>query len=172
MYENLNFKPEYYTITQLVEPNVIEVEGTWFIKLKGVSPQEDVKRWLKKGDIIRVIPYRRSADARIISDVWLGNTHINRQFPSYEFMRAFESWKNVNSEKYSIEEEQLIQAFRRSEILLPDSLKASFYNWKKNRFPEQKIGSKSFVAGEVYNKREQIKHQMIQEFNKWKKELL
>jgi len=46
MNTNLHFKPEYYKITQLVEPNVIEVEGTWFIKLKGVSdstPKEEIK---------------------------------------------------------------------------------------------------------------------------------
>ena len=174
MYENLNFKPEYYTITQLVEPNVIEVEGTWFIKLKGVSnhPQEGVKKWLKEGDIIRVIPYRRSSDARVISDVWLGNTHINRQFSSYEFMKAFEDWKNVNSEKYSVEEEQLIQAFYRAANLLPESLKSSFYNWEKNLFPQQKIGSRYFETGGAYNKKEQLKNQMIQEFNEWKKEIL
>lgn len=81
-----NFKPGYYKITSLVEPNVIEIENTWFIKLKGVGDNtelEELKKWLKEGYIVRVIPYQRNNAARIISDVWLGNTHINRQFLSY-----------------------------------------------------------------------------------------
>jgi len=42
---------EYYKITQVIEPNVIEVEGTWFVKLKGVSdfiPQEEIKLFRKQ----------------------------------------------------------------------------------------------------------------------------
>ena len=87
MPENLDFVPDYYKITKLVKPNVLEVEGTWFIKLKGVADNtnpKELEKWLKEGNIIRVIPYRRSNDARIISDVWLGNTHINRQFSNYK----------------------------------------------------------------------------------------
>ena len=83
----LNFKPDYYKITRLLEPNILEVEETWFIKLKGVNdsaPPEELKKWLKEGDIVRIIPYRRNNEARIISDVWLGNTHINRQFSNYK----------------------------------------------------------------------------------------
>ena len=83
---NLNFKPDWYKITKLIGPNVLEVENTWFIKLKGISdntPKEELEKWLKEGNIVRVIPYRRNNEARIISDVWLGNTHINRQFSSY-----------------------------------------------------------------------------------------
>ena len=51
MNENLNFKPGYYKITKLVEPNVIEVEGTWFIKLKWVgdhTPKEEILLEKKK----------------------------------------------------------------------------------------------------------------------------
>ena len=84
--EFLDFNPGYYRITKLIPPNVLEVDATWFIKLKGVSDdtkQEELKKWLKESHVIRVIPYNRSPDARIISDVWLGNTHINRQFSSY-----------------------------------------------------------------------------------------
>ena len=87
MNKNLNFTPGYYKITKLIEPNIIEIEETWFIKLKGVGENTDLeefKKWLKKGNVVRVIPYSRSNDARIISDVWLGNTHINRQFSNYE----------------------------------------------------------------------------------------
>ena len=100
MSENLNFEPGYYKITKLVEPNVLEVEGTWFIKLKGVGDhtlKEELKKWLKENNIVRVIPYSRSNDARIISDVWLGNTHINKQFPNYEtdnFIQAFGYWNS------------------------------------------------------------------------------
>ena len=87
MSENLNFEPGYYKVTKLVGSNVIEIEGTWFIKLKGVSDHTlkgELQKWLQENNIVRVIPYERSDDARIISDVWLGNTHINRQFSNYE----------------------------------------------------------------------------------------
>ena len=87
MNENLNFEPGYYKITKLIEPNVIEIEGTWFIRLKGVSDNtepEELKKWLKESNVVRIIPYSRSNDARIISDVWLGNTYINRQFSNYK----------------------------------------------------------------------------------------
>ena len=84
----LNFKPGYYKITKLIGSNVLEVEGTWFIRLKGVdeenSKKEELEKWLKKDCIVKVIPHSRSQDARIISDVWLGNTHINRQFSNYK----------------------------------------------------------------------------------------
>ena len=86
MSKNLYFEPDYYKITKFLAPNVLEVEETWFIKLKGVDDNtnsEELKKWLKEGNIVRVIPYERSPDARIISDVWLGNTHINRQFSNY-----------------------------------------------------------------------------------------
>ena len=87
MSDNLYFKPDYYKITNLLAPNVIEVENTWFIKLKGIDDNADIKelsKWLKEGNIVRVIPYSRNEDARIVSDVWLGNTHINRQFSNYK----------------------------------------------------------------------------------------
>lgn len=79
--------PGYYKITKLVTPNVIEVEDTWFIKLEGVSDQTEKKelgKWLSEGNLVKVIPRYLSNDARIISDVWLGNIHINRQFSKYE----------------------------------------------------------------------------------------
>ena len=83
----LNFKPDWYRITKLIGSNVLEVEDTWFIKLKGIddnTPEDEIKKWLKEGNIVRVIPYSRSKDARIISDVWLGNIHVNRQFANYK----------------------------------------------------------------------------------------
>ena len=83
---DLHFKPDWYKITKLIGPNVLEIENTWFVKLKGVgdnAPKEELKQWLKEGNIVRIIPHWRNEDARIVSDVWLGNTHINRQFPSY-----------------------------------------------------------------------------------------
>ena len=85
MKNNLNFKPDYYKVTKLVEPNLMEVESTWFIKLRGVDDDhpDELSKWLKEGYIVRIIPYSRNEYARIISDVWLGNTHINRQFSNY-----------------------------------------------------------------------------------------
>ena len=84
----LLLKPGYYKVTDLIEPNVIEVDGTWFIKLKGVNenvPKKELSKWLKENNIVRVVPYGPPAeDARIISDVWLGNVHINRQFSGYD----------------------------------------------------------------------------------------
>ena len=95
MSENLYFEPGYYKIIKLYGPNVIEVEdtvgwrrqGAWYVKLKGVGDSSDEKelhKWLKEGQIVRVVPYSRNPDARVVSDVWLGNAHINRQFPGYE----------------------------------------------------------------------------------------
>ena len=86
MSANLYFEPGYYKITKLVGANVLEIEDTWFIKLRGVddnTSEEELKKWLKEGNIVRVIPYSRSNDARVISDVWLGNTQINKQFSNY-----------------------------------------------------------------------------------------
>ena len=86
MSEVLNFKAGYYKVTQLIEPNVIEVEDTWFIKLKGVGDNtkpNELHDWLKEDVYVRVVPHSRNNEARIISDVWLGNTNINKQFSSY-----------------------------------------------------------------------------------------
>ena len=83
----LNFKPGYYRVTQLIEPNVIEIDGTWFVRLAGVDEntgEGELSKWLNTGSSIRVVPYERSNDARIISDVWLGRVHINRQFSNYQ----------------------------------------------------------------------------------------
>lgn len=91
MSTNLHFKPGYYKITKLIGANVLEIEDTWFIKLSGIddnTPEEEIKKWLKEGNIVRVIPYSRSKDARIISDVWLGNIHINRQFANYKVRKS------------------------------------------------------------------------------------
>ena len=77
----------YYRISKLIAPNVLEIEDTWFIKLKGVgenTPKEELEKWLSKDDFIKVIPRSLREDARIISDVWLGNIHINRQFSNYD----------------------------------------------------------------------------------------
>ena len=175
MNTNLHFKPEYYKITQLVEPNVIEVEGTWFIKLKGVSdstPKEEIKKWLKESNIVRVVPYRRDNDARIISDVWLGNTHINKQFSNYRrdnFIQAFEYWKSSNSERFSPAEDELIRAFDIVESEIKTSLKGSFKNWMKSRYPQPQ--ERINIAGEIHNRRERLKNQMIKDFNEWKEKV-
>ena len=105
MKDNLYFEPGWYKITKLWPPNVLEVEDTWFIKLKGVgddTPKEELTKWLKENYMVRVIPYRRDNTARIISDVWLGNTHINRQFTNYKmdnFIQAFKRWHDSITSK-------------------------------------------------------------------------
>lgn len=87
MKDLLGFQPGYYKITKIFGPNVLEINGTWFVKLKGISDNTDkneIKEWLREGNSIRVVPYERNDEARIISDVWLGETHINRQFKNYK----------------------------------------------------------------------------------------
>ena len=120
MLDNLSFEPGYYTVTRLVEPNVIEIDDTWFVRLKGVNNDtkpEELKKWLRVGYIVRVIPYRRdSRPYNTISDVWLGNTHINRQFSNYEidnFIQAFEEWQKSRNAHFLENKNEL-------EDLIPD----------------------------------------------------
>lgn len=178
MNKNLNFKPGHYKITKIIEPNVIELEETWFIKLKGVSdrvPKEEIKKWLKEGNIVRIIPYRRNDDARIISDVWLGNTHINRQFSHYKidnFIQAFEYWKNLTNSEQPEAEDELIEAFHRVESEISSfSLKNSFKQWLAFRGPQKRVDSFPPSVDEIIEKREQSKKQMIQDFDEWRKQL-
>ncbi len=176
MNKSLNFEPGYYKITKIVEPNVVEVEGTWFIKLKGVggsTPKEEIKKWLKEDNTVRVVPYRRGDDARIISDVWLGNTHINKQFPNYKldnFIQAFEHWNSSKSaERFSSEEDELIQAFYIAESKINRSLKYSFEKWMESRYPQKIVNGISLPAGAISEKREKLKNQMIKDFNEFNK---
>ena len=87
MITKLHFKGGYYRVTQLIEPNIIEIEGIWFVKLEGVDEQTvkgtKLQEFLKMGTLIKVIPYSRTDDALIISDVWLDDIHINKQFSNY-----------------------------------------------------------------------------------------
>ena len=176
MSENLNFKPGYYKITELVEPNVLEVEDTWFIKLKGVgdhTPKEELIKWLKKSNIVRVVPYSRSNDARIISDVWLGNTHINRQFPNYKtdnFIQAFREWKN-HKKDYSEEkikaEKELIKAFYIAKPLISNKLEHSFNSWIESRYLRERTGSMPLGLEENFRRKEQARDQIIADFNNW-----
>ena len=58
MSTNLYFEPGYYKITKLIGANVLEVEDTWFIELRGVNDdvsEDEIKKWLKEGYIVRVI---------------------------------------------------------------------------------------------------------------------
>ena len=176
MNKNLNFKPGYYKITKIVESNVIEVEGTWFIKLKGVgdsTPKEEIKQWLKEDNTVRVVPYRRSSDARIISDVWLGNTHINKQFINYKldnFIQAFEHWnRSISVERFSSEEDKLIQAFYIAESEINRPLKDSFKKWIESRYPQKRVNGTTLSVGAISEKREQLKNQMIKDFNEFRK---
>ena len=87
MTTKLYFNGGYYRVTQLIEPNIIEVEGIWFIKLEGVDEktikEEQLQRLLKIGSMVKIIPYNRTDDALIVSDVWLNDIHINKQFSNY-----------------------------------------------------------------------------------------
>ena len=174
MSENLNFKTDYYKITKLIEPNVIEVEGTWFIKLKGVrdSSEEELKNILNENNIVRVIPHSRSEDARIISDVWLGNTHVNRQFSNYKidnFIQAFEYWNSSNSNDKNVAEDELIEAFDVAKPLINNSeLEHSFNSWIKSRYPQRR--TELVPSIDRADIKEEIQNQMIKAFNNWKEE--
>ena len=87
MSDNLYFEPDYYKITKIIEPNLLKVEDTWVIQLKDVdsnTQKGELQKFLKEGYIVRIIPRSRNNEAFVISDVWLGNTHINRQFSNYK----------------------------------------------------------------------------------------
>ncbi len=87
MITRLHFNGGYYKVTQLIEPNIIEIEGIWFIKLEGVdeetTKEELLPECLKIGNTIKVIPYRRTENALIVCDVWLDDIHINKKFSNY-----------------------------------------------------------------------------------------
>ena len=171
----LNFKPDYYKITRLLESNVLEVEDTWFIKLKGVNDSvspEELKKWLKEGDIVRIIPYRRNNEARIISDVWLGNTHINRQFSSYKkdnLMQEFENLCNRKQPLFGPEvikaEEEFISAVHMAWLLLNNEQQKSFKYWMECRGPQRREGP-SIGIEELTEKRRIAKDKMVKEFEK------
>lgn len=173
----LNFKPDYYKVTRLLAPNVLEVEGTWFIKLKGVSdntPPEELKKWLKEENIVRIIPYRRNNEARIISDVWLGSIHINRQFPNYKidnFIQDFERW-NISRKKHGIgtieTEKELVKSFYMAESLIDRKLKHSFKKWIESRYPQKRTGPVPVGIEEIASRKEEARDKMIEAFNFWK----
>ena len=182
MSDNLHFKPDWYKITKLIDPNVLEVEDTWFIKLKGISddtPPAELRKWLKEGYIVRVIPYRRSPDARIISDVWLGNTHINRQFSNYKienFIQAFEEWDKCRNVGDFLEIKttlkELIRAFYMAKPLISNKkLKTSFENWLKDPHPQQKNHDLSLSKDQPVAEEEKILNEMIENFHKWKNKI-
>ena len=84
--DNLCFPPGFYEISKLIGSNILEIQGIWLVKLQGIkddNPPEELKKWLKVNNVVRIIPHKRDKYAHVISDVWLGNTHINRQFKEY-----------------------------------------------------------------------------------------
>ena len=174
----LRFKPNYYKITKLWEPNVLEVEDTWFIRLKGIgdnTPKEELKKWLRKGNIVRVVPYWRSNDARIVSDVWLGNTHINRQFPNYErdnLIQTFNRWHDIR-ENHNLEtikaEEKLSEAFNTAWGLIPNKLQKTVTKWIKYCLLEKRDGAMPAGTDKMPNMKKQLIDQMIKNFNEWRK---
>ena len=184
MDKSLNFNPGYYKVTKLLEPNVLEVEeldflnqNMWFVKLKGIrdnTPQKELKKWLRKGSIVRVIPYKQNAEAQITSDVWLGNTHINQQFPNYKrdnFIQVFEEWdKNRKANIYLSRETagELIEAFYMAESLLSSNLKSSFKSWLESCFPQKRTGDVRPLIEESINKRETARKKLYKDFYNWK----
>ena len=178
MSDNLHFKPSWYRITKIIEPNVIEVDGTWFIKLKGVADDnspEEIKKWLKTDYVVRVIPYRRDSMARIISEVWLGNTYINRQFSNYKidnFIQAFEEWeKNQNSDYLEFKEKlkDLIKAFDLAKPEIKNkTLKTNFEKWlgNSNQKAEKPIGTDESLV-----EREKLLKEITTNFNQWKNKI-
>ena len=181
MLDNLSFEPGYYRVTRLVGPNVIEIDDTWFVRLKGVdndTKPEELKKWLREGYIVRVIPYRRDGAAYIISDVWLGNAHINRQFSNYEidnFVQAFEEWqKNRNGHflENKNELEDLISAFHIAKPVIRDKkLKISFENWLE--VPSYKTGEidPALSISQSVAERENLLKAMVENFNQWKSKI-
>lgn len=167
----LDFKPGYYTITKLIEPNVLEVNGTWFIKLKGISDKTnkgELGKWLKQNNTVRIIPYRRNSKARVISEVWLGNTHINRQFSCYKkenFIQAFEQWK-THQLPYGQDTEDMISAFYLVEDTLPGKLKESFAAWVKSRGPKMRTGVEPPPLFSPEGEEREIR--MIKDFEDWR----
>lgn len=167
----LDFKPGYYTITKLIEPNVLEVNKTWFIKLKGISDNTstgELGKWLKQNNVVRIVPYRRNSEARVISEVWLGNTHINRQFACYKkenFIQAFEQWK-THTLPDGPDTEDMINAFYLVEDSLTGKLKESFTTWIKNRGPKTKPSAEPPPLSSPEG--EEKKTRMITDFENWR----
>lgn len=82
-------KPGYYRVTKLLEPTVIELDETWFVRLKGVnentiSQKDKLSNWLGVGNYVKIIPHSRHRDASILSDVWLGSVYVNGSFSNYK----------------------------------------------------------------------------------------
>ena len=183
MQTNLNFNPDWYKITKLISPNVLEVENTWFIKLKGVgdsTPKEELKKWLKEGNIVRVIPYWRNDEARIVSDVWLGNTHINRQFPGYKkntlkkdnLIQAFKLWHSIKDDNVSEKmraEQEFIEFFNTAWFEVPEAVQQSFKHWRDCDLPQRRVGPIPIGIDKMMAKREGARDQMIEDFNNWEK---
>ena len=147
--------------------------------MKGVNDStapEELKKWLKKGDIVRIIPHWRNKDARIVSDVWLGNIHINRQVSSYKkdnLIQTFNYWhdtrKDYNIETIKIKaEERLKEAFNTAWDLIPNTLKKTVTNWTEYSLSKKKDGPISIGIDKMLEVNKQQTDQMITEFNNWK----
>ena len=177
--DNLDFEPGYYTITDLIGSNVIEVDDTWFIKLDGVSDKEsfkELRKWLEKGNVVRVIPLRRNKDARIVSEVWLGNSNINRQIPSYgldEFRKAFKEWHNtddkdsVNKDKKAV---KFIRTLSKARYSINDQTLENYIDvwiWSHDsKRKKEGILNKFFLYHQYIKKKK-----MIKKFYKWEKKI-
>ena len=183
MSDVLNFKPDWYKITKLIHPNILEVEDTWFVKLKGVgdsAPKEELNKWLKEGNIVRVVPYWRNNKARIVSDVWLGHTHINRQFSCYKkstlkkdnLIQAFKRWhgiKDDNGSEKMIAEQKFIESFNTAWFEVSEAVQKSFARWRDCSLPQRRAGSSPSGIDEELAGKKGARDQMIEDFNNWEK---
>ena len=83
------FRPGYHKVTKILDPTVLEIDDTWFVRVKGVSedsllPHDKLSTWLSVGNYIKIMPYYRLQDASIVSDIWLGSIFINGSFSNYD----------------------------------------------------------------------------------------
>ena len=77
------FHPGFYTVTKIIEKDLFQVENVYLIKLKVPYSQFSIKdgTFLNqlKEKIVKIIPHHRNNKGEIISDVWIGDIHINKE---------------------------------------------------------------------------------------------
>lgn len=81
------FEANYYTATSILGPNLFKADDKWLIELLGVprdGGMDEMHKWVRKDFIVRIVPVTLTCEAYIVSEVWLGSIHLNRQFVNYE----------------------------------------------------------------------------------------
>ena len=79
--KDLYFKSGFYKITKIIDKDLFQVENTYLIKLKKHDPNTQESDFLKtiEGHTVQIAPYERNNRSEIISDVWLGGIHVNKE---------------------------------------------------------------------------------------------